>query len=74
MQFGSNVRVGVSPSLFNNVETLRVLNPNVLKSLDVVSFTRIISEVLIIAKHKENRVMIRCVARKVVVSSPRESS
>jgi hypothetical protein len=74
MQLEVDVSVGVGPSLFNNVETLRVLNPYVLKSFDVVSFAGIISIVLIRAKNKQNRVMVRRVARKVVVNSPRKHS
>jgi hypothetical protein len=73
MQLGIDVRVGISPGLSYDVEALRVLDPYVLKSSDVVSFAGVISVILSRAKHKQNRVMIRRVARKVIVSSSRKS-
>jgi hypothetical protein len=74
MQLGVDVIVGISPCLFYNIETLWVMDLYVLKSFNVVCFAGIISIILSRAKHKQNRVMVRCVARKVIVSSPRESS
>jgi hypothetical protein len=58
--------------MFNDVVTLRVLKPNVLKPFDFIEAVRIIPEIKVRSKNQQNRIVIRSMAREMIVSSSSE--
>jgi hypothetical protein len=59
LEFCVGVIIRVNPSFFNDGNTLRVLEPDVLKSLNSGLTVSIISRVIIGAKDQQNGVMVR---------------
>jgi hypothetical protein len=60
------------PFIFYNLEALRVLKPNVFKPLYDSRILGVVPRVKMRAKHKKDRIMVRCMIREMIVSNSRE--
>jgi hypothetical protein len=73
LEFSVDIIFGANPSFLYDGRTLRILEPDVLKSLYSGRAIRVISGVVVGSKNQQNGVMVRAIIGQVIVCDSRES-